>query len=113
MKRLVLVAALALSLGGCSIVDSVFGISDQQSKTVTVQTVISACDTFQVGLQAATVAKQGHLLSPATVAKIDALIPPVQAICPPQGQMPNGPVEAVVIVVTNTAAIIAAVKGGQ
>lgn len=96
---------------GCAVVDWIMGT--QESKTVTVQTVIDACDAFQLGLQAATVAKQGHLLSATAQAKIDALIPPVANICPPKGQMPAGPVSALITVVTNTAAIIAAAKGGQ
>jgi len=119
MRRPLLLAlgvAGFLALGGasgCSMLDSVFGTGGQATKTVTVQTVIDACDAFQLGLQGATVARQAKALSPAAIAKIDALIPPVQNICPPKGQMPTGPIDALVTVVTNTAGIIAAVKGGN
>lgn len=110
MRRFILAAALALSLGGCAVIDWATG--SQGSKTVVVQTVIDACDAFQLGLQGATVARKANALSPAVIAKIDALIPPVQAICPPQGHVPSGVVDALVVVVSNTAAIIAATKAG-
>lgn len=117
MRKIIIVGVgvgmgvLALALGGCAAVDWITGT--QESKTVTVQTVIDACDAFQLGLQGATVAKTAHALSPATVAKIDALIEPVANICPPKGHVPSGVVDALVTVVSNTAAIIAAVKGGN
>lgn len=119
MRKFLLVIFSVMALGtltaasGCSALDSVFGTGGQGSKTITVQVVIDACDAFQVSLQAATVARQAKVLSPTVVAKIDALIPPVQNICPPKGQMPTGPIDALVTVVTNTAAILAAVKGGN
>lgn len=119
MRKFLLIAASVVAIGtltaasGCTMLDSIFGTGSQASKTVTVQVVIDACDAFQLALQGATLARQAKSLSPAVVAKVDALIPPVQNICPPKSQMPTGPIDALVTVVTNTAAIIAAVKGGQ
>lgn len=115
-KSLLLAGAVVgmLSLtgaSGCTVVDWITGT--QSSKTVVVQTVIDACEAAQLALQGATVAGKANALSPAAAAKIDALIPPIQNICPPKGHVPSGVVDALVIVVTNTAAIIAATKGGN
>lgn len=117
-KTTVLAAALSgfLLLGGasgCSQIDAIFGTGSQSTKTVTVQTVIDACDAYQAALTVAAVARQAKALSPVAVAKIDAIRPPLNHICPPEGQMPNGPIDALVTVVTGTAQIIAAAKGAQ
>lgn len=112
MKRILLVAALAIGLGGCANIDALFG-GNQSTKTITVNTVISACDAYQLALGDAALALKAHLLSDAVSAKIAAIRPTLNHICPPEGQMPNGPIEALVTVVTGTAQIIAAVKGGR
>lgn len=117
-KTTVLAAALSgfLLLGGasgCSQIDAIFGTGSQSTKTVTVQTVISACDAYQLALADAASLRAAKLLNPATVAKIEAIRPPLNHICPPEGQMPAGPIDALVTVTVGTAQIIAAFKGAQ
>lgn len=116
-RSTILAAALSgfLLLGGatgCSQLDALFG-GDQATKTITVQTVISACDAYQLALDTAASLAAAKLLSAATIAKINAIRPPLNHICPPEGQMPTGPIDAIVTVTVGTAQIIAAFKGAQ
>jgi len=105
MKRLLLVAAIALPLGGCSTVAGWLGGS-ADSQTVTVHSVLAACDGFYKGaMKAAFVADDAHLLTPALKADIHSVRLGVDSICPPNGAMPSNLPQALVSIVEAAAKV--------
>lgn len=104
MRKLILAAALLLPLGGCTWLANTFGGTDNQ--TVTVHTVLAACDGFYKGaLKAAFVADDAHLLTDAVKADIKSVRLGVDSICPPNGTMPTNLTAAVVSVVEGAAKV--------
>jgi hypothetical protein len=105
---------LYLPLGGCTwLANTLGGTPDQSTKTAIVEGFIDACDIYAAALKDAAVAAQAHMLSDATIAKIKAVRPGVESICPPKGMMPENATGALVSVVQGTAQIVAAVKGAN
>ena len=103
---------LSLPLGGCTWLANTFaGTPDQSTKTAIVEGFIDACDIYAAALKDAAVAAQAHLLNDAAIARIKAIRPGVESICPPQGTMPENATGALVSVVQGTAQIVTAVKG--
>lgn len=99
MKRLILAAALCLPLMGCQTVAGWLGGS-QQSQTVTVHSVIAACDGFYKGaMKAAFAADDAKLLTLPIKADIKTLRGGVDSICPPNGAMPTNLPQALVSIV--------------
>ena len=112
LRLLAIPLALSLPLGGCTWLANTFARTpDQSTKTAIVEGFIDACDVYSAALKDAAVAAQAHLLNDATIAKIKAIRPGVESICPPQGNMPENVTGALVSVVQGTAQIVAAVKG--
>ncbi len=105
---------LLLPLGGCTWLANTFAPTpDQASKTAIVEGFIDACDIYAAALKDAAAANEAHLLNAATVARIKAIRPGVESICPPQGTMPENATAALVTVVQGTAQIVAAMKGAN
>lgn len=99
MRRLILAAALCLPIAGCSTIAGWLGGS-QQSQTVTVHSVLAACDGFYKGaMKAAFAADDAHLLTPAIKADIHTARVAVDSICPPNGAMPTNLPQALVSIV--------------
>lgn len=109
MRRILLIAAVALPLGGCQQLASWFGPTPSaQTQTVTVHVVLDACDGFYKGaLKAAFVADDAHLLSDAVKADIKSVRLGVDAICPPDGTMPTNLTAAAVSIIEGGAKIYA------
>lgn len=92
MKRIILISATALALSAC----------DTSSRY---KTLATACGTYAVALQTAAGLNSAGKLSPASVARIDATIPPAKAVC--SGPAPSDDVGAAQKV---SAAIIAVLE---
>lgn len=98
-RKFILAAALCVPLGGCSTVASWLGGS-QQSQTITVHTVLAACDGFYKGaMKAAFAADDAKLLTPAVKTDIHTVRLGVDTICPPNGAMPTNLPQALVTIV--------------
>lgn len=107
MKRIAYVGLLLASLGGCTwLANTVGGTPDASTQTAIVHSFTAACEAYAQTLNAASVARAGHLLSDAAVAKIDAVRPGANGLC--LGPMPTNVAGSAVIVVTATATIVAA-----
>ena len=105
--RIILAAALVAGLGGCTTLANIFGgTPDASTQTAIVHSFTTACTAYKVALDAAAVARAGHLLSDTAVAKIDAVRPGANGLC--LGPMPQNVAGSAVIVVTATATIVAA-----
>jgi len=109
MKRFLFIAALALSVTGCTWLANTFGPTPSpQTQTVTVHVVLDACDAFYKGaLKAAFVADDAGLLTPAIKADIHSVRLGVDAICPPGGTMPTNVTAAAVSIIEGGAKIYA------
>lgn len=105
MKRYIPIAIVALALSGCATVAGWLG-GTPQSQTITVHTVLAACDGFYKGaLKAAFAADDAHLLTPAVKADIHSVRLGVDSICPPNGAMPANLAQAVVTIVEGGAKV--------
>lgn len=94
-----------LAVTGCSTVAGWLGGS-AQSQTVTVHSVIAACDGFYKGaMKAAFAADDAHLLTPAVKADIHTVRTGVDSICPPNGAMPANLPQALVAIVEAAAKV--------
>lgn len=110
--RLLIPLALLLPIGGCTWLANTFGgTPDPATETAIVNGFLDACQLYGSALQDATVAANANLLSADTKAKIKAVRPGIESICPPAGTMPTNATAALVTVVEGTAQIVAAVKG--
>lgn len=109
--RNLIVAGLGLLLiAGCTLVSKVLG---PEGESVAVHAFTTACDAYGSAFQLALVARQGHLLTPAVIARIDTADAEVAKVCPPGGAMPTSAIDGVYTVVTQTASVLAAIKGGS
>ncbi len=105
MKRLLFIAALLVPLSGCQTVAGWLGGS-ADSQTVTVHSVLAACDGFYKGaMKAAFAADDAHLLTPAVKADIHSVRIGVDSICPPNGAMPTNLPQALVAIVEAAAKV--------
>ena len=105
-RRLIpLAVVLLIPLGGCQTLAGWLG-GTPQSQTITVHTVLAACDGFYKGaLKAAFVADDAHLLTDPVKADIKSVRLGVDSICPPTGAMPANLPQAVVTIVEGGAKI--------
>jgi hypothetical protein len=105
MRKLILAAALLVPLSGCQTVAGWLG-GTPQSQTVTVHSVLAACDGFYKGaMKAAFVADDAHILTPALKADIHSVRVGVDSICPPNGAMPSNLPQALVSIVEGAAKV--------
>lgn len=108
MKRLILAAALTLSLGGCTWLASTFGgTPDPSTQTAIVHSFVTACDAYRTVLNAAASARAAHLLTPEQIATVEDVRPGANGLC--LGPMPTNVAGSAVIVVTATAQIVGAI----
>ena len=111
MRRILLIAAIALPLGGCTWLAGVFGGSPSgQTQTDIVHGVLAGCQTYKIALEAAIVVQKAHKFSDAQVAEIKAVRPGIESICPPGGTMPTNLTTALVIIAEGTATIVSDTK---
>lgn len=104
-RKLILAAALLVPLSGCQTVAGWLGGS-ADSQTVTVHSVLAACDGFYKGaMKAAFAADDAHLLTPAVKADIHTVRTGVDSICPPNGVMPTNLPQAIVSIVEGAAKV--------
>jgi hypothetical protein len=107
MKRVILLLILVAPITGCQWMATTFGDNPSAAtETAIVHSFTTACSAYAQTLNAASVARAGHLLSDAAVAKIDAVRPGANGLC--LGPMPTNVAGSAVIVVTATATIVAA-----
>lgn len=105
MRRILIAAALLVPLSGCQTVAGWLGGS-AESQTVTVHSVLAACDGFYKGaMKAAFAADDAHLLTPAIKADIHTARIGVDSICPPNGAMPANLPQALVAIVEAAAKV--------
>jgi hypothetical protein len=107
MRRILLIAAIALPLGGCTWLANTFGGTPSAgTQTAIVHGFEAGCDAFYKGaLKAAFVADDAHLLTDAVKADIHTVRLSVDAICPPGGTMPTNATSALLVVVEGSARI--------
>jgi hypothetical protein len=104
-RKLLLAAGLCLGLGGCATIAGWLG-GTPQSQTITVHSVLAACDGFYKGaLKAAFVADDAGLVTPAVKADIHSIRLGVDSICPPAGTMPTNLAQALVTIVEGGAKV--------
>ena len=97
--KFIIPLAAVLLLAGCQTVAGWLGGS-QQSQTITVHTVLAACDGFYKGaMKAAFAADDAHLLTSAVKADIKSVRLGVDAVCPPNGAMPTNLPQALVSII--------------
>lgn len=114
MRRLLLIVALCLPIGGCTWLAQTFGDSPSaQTQTDIVHGVLAACQTYKVALEAAIVVQQAGKFTPAQVADIHAARPGIESICPPNGEMPTNLTSALVTIAEGTATIVSDTKAAQ
>lgn len=106
-RRIILAAALTLSLGGCTWLANTFGSTPSAgTETAIVHSFTTACEAYTVALNAASSARANHLLSDKQVATVEAVRPAANGLC--LGPMPTNVAASAVIVVTATASIVGA-----
>ena len=110
MRRIVLAAALASSLGGCAAWNAITGTGSSATQEGTVVAFEAACTTYKNVFAGINLADKIHPLSAAQVAKVNAIDVVVENICPPKGALPGTALDGIMTVLSNVDALVAAVK---
>lgn len=108
MKKIILPILLVAGLGGCAVWSAITG---DKAETITVETVLAACDSYASALQLIDIADQVKPLTPTQVAAVNRVIVAVKKICPPDGAMPTNLLTGLAIVLQAVKDLPAAVKG--